>query len=98
MFEYLDHVQRDNGVNLLMQESLKNELIVKEFYGPSTLPTIYRHLVLLSTGIAFQKLTQKDFWLYLPYLLFVQTLHQENLVIECEFPQKGIISFHLLPE
>ena len=61
---FLDHFQSDSGVCLIAQKLLSNELS-KVFNEPSLSSTIYSHLVLLSSGIAFSKID------YLPYQLLL---------------------------
>lgn len=49
-------------VHLLSQKLFNKVQIVKVFSGPSILPTIHRHLILLTIGMASSTLNQKDFW------------------------------------
>lgn len=103
VFGFLDHLQSDNRVSF-------TDFCTKSCWAHSTMGWWSRCFMdlphsLPSIGIWYywafkqpsQKLTQKDFSFHLPYLFFVHIPYQGSLVIECGCPQKGIISFHLLP-
>lgn len=82
VFRFPSHSQSENGTHLIKRATYKAK--IQRIWWTSMLATIYRHLVVLSFGMASSKLHKSNFWLYLPHLFLVHILWiQEQPLNQC---------------